>query len=111
MNGSLWGVLAVRAGVAEAAMFALAALFARLGVGVVTGVLAYAACCVLAGIVLTVGWACAVGVSGWAFLTGFVVNAYGRLTFAQSDLEHLALLLALSAAVSLLRPGSQRSRV
>jgi hypothetical protein len=113
VSGSLWSVIAVRAGMAEAGMFALAAVFARLGVGTVTGVLAYAACCGLAAIVLTIGWAVAVGLSGWAFLTGVVVNAYGQLTFARPDLEHLALLLALSVAVSLLRPrsGSQRSRV
>lgn len=106
-------MIAVRAGMVEVGLFALAAVFARLGVSTVTGVLAYAAFCGLAAIVLTIGWAVAIGLSGWAFLTGFVVNAYGQLTFAPHDLEHLALLLALSAAVSLLRPrsASQRSRV
>lgn len=109
MNQSLWGVAAVRGGAAVGVMFALAAVLTQLSVGVATGVTAYAAGCGLSALALSIGWACAVGLSGWAFLTGFVVNVGGQLTFTHRDLEHLALLLALSAAVSLLRPrGSVR---
>lgn len=45
----------------------------------------------------------ATGVVAWAFLTGFVYNQYGELTFAIADLGRLAVLAA--AAVTLTAVG------
>lgn len=105
MRSSLWGVSAVRAGVAGSMMFALAALFVQVHVALIVGVLGYAGSCALAALMLPVRYAVLTGLSGWAFLTGFVVNVGGRLTLGRGDLEHLALLLALSFTVSVLVPG------
>ncbi|MBO0691764.1 MAG: hypothetical protein J2P58_02605 [Acidimicrobiaceae bacterium] len=111
MRGSLWRVFAVRAGVAAGAMFVLAAVFTSLQVGLLVGLVGYVACCGLAALALPLRYAVLTGLTGWAFLTGFVVNVDGQLTFAPADLRHLALLLALSAAVSVCAPTGQGSRV
>lgn len=46
--------------------------------------------------------------AGWGLLTGFVVNRYGELTFAPSDLRHLA---ALVGVVTLAFGVGQTSRL
>jgi len=84
-------------------MAVLAAAFTSWHVSVLTGLLGYGACCGLAALALPLRYAALTGVTGWAFLTGFVVNADGSLTFARGDLEHLAMLLVLSAALSVAR--------
>jgi len=95
-------VVAVRAGIFGAVLFVEAAVFTRAGVGVLTGLLGTIATCVAAAVLLTLGYALLVGTTGWALLTGFVVNADGALTFGGGDLRHLAILLGLSAATSVL---------
>jgi hypothetical protein len=111
MRTSVWGVFAVRAGMAGAAMFALAAVFTTLRVGLLVGLLGYVGCCGLAALALPLRYAVLTGLTGWAFLTGFVVNVDGQLTFGAGDLRHLALLLALSSAVSVLAPDAHGSSV
>ena len=69
---------------------------------------------VLTLLALTAGWcralplpqALALGVSGWAFATGFAVHGYGELTFAPGDLLRLALFL-ITAALAAGRAGAQ----
>lgn len=107
MRRTLWNLSAVRAGWAGAGMLILAAVFVQADVGLLTGLLGYLAACGLAALALPVRYAVLVGLTGWAFLTGFVVNVGGQLTFAGGDLRHLALLLALPAAVSVLAHGSR----
>lgn len=43
----------------------------------------------------------AVGLTAWAFLTGFAVHSFGQLTFGHADLARLALLLACGVLASL----------
>ncbi|KRA39207.1 MULTISPECIES: hypothetical protein [unclassified Nocardioides] len=54
-------------------------------------------------VVLPLGLAIGVGVSAWAFATGFAVNDFGVLTFAPADL----LRLGLYAGVAVLVSGAQ----
>lgn len=102
MDRSLWTVAAVRAGTVAGAMFTLAAVFTQVGIGIVTGLVAFAGCCGLGALALPLRYATLTGLTGWALLTGFVVNVGGQLTFDAGDLRHLALLLALSCAASVL---------
>lgn len=111
MDSGLWRIFAVRAGACAVALFVLAAVFARLQVTVAVGLVAYIAACGLAALVLPLRYALLLGLTGWGFLTGFVVNVGGELTFAVGDLRDLGLLLALPAAVSVLVPGSHGSKV
>jgi hypothetical protein len=112
MDGSLFDVAAVRAGAAFATLFALAAVFVATRVDVGTGFLAYLALCGLFALALPPRLAFLVSLSGWGFLTGFVVNRGGQLTFAVPDLAHLTVLVTVGTAVSVLRPRRpHRSRV
>jgi hypothetical protein len=53
----------------------------------------------------------ALGVVAWAFFTGFIENAFGQLTFAGHDLEHLAVFAGATAVVGLAgRSLMERSR-
>ncbi|MEP9383995.1 hypothetical protein [Nocardioides sp. KR10-350] len=110
MGGSLGTLYAVRAGLAAAMMLALSAVFVQLHVGLLVGLLGYVGSCGLAALLLPLRYAVLTGLTGWALLTGFVVNVGGRLTFASGDLQHLAVLIALSAAVSVSRPAGRRAR-
>lgn len=92
---------------AVGALFAMAAVLAHVHVGVPAGLAAYALVCCLGAVLVTPGLAAVVGLSGWGFLTGFVVNTGGRLSFAGSDLRHLVLLLVLPVAVAALGHGSR----
>lgn len=94
----------MRAGAAFVLLFGLAAGFVAGHVGTLAGLVAYVGACGVCALLLPPGYAALTGLSGWAFLTGFVVNTAGRLTFAVPDLERLALLVALSIAVSAVRP-------
>lgn len=105
MGSSLWQVAEVRLAYAVGTLFALAAVLVRMHVGAVAGLVAYAGACGVAALLLPPRLAVVVGLSAWGFFTGFVVNAGGRLTFAASDVRHLALLLVLPLAVALLAPG------
>ena len=64
----------------------------------------------LLALAVPLGYAALLGLSGWGLLTGFVVNTGGQLTFAASDLERLALLVAASTAVAVLRPRPPTQR-
>jgi hypothetical protein len=41
------------------------------------------------------------GIVAWAFFTGFTENAFGQLTFAGHDLEHLAVFAGATTAMGL----------
>ena len=100
----------VRFGLAEAALLMAATVSRRLDVDarvglVVLGTVA-AACC----LALAPRFRCAVGVSAWAFLTGFVVHTGGQLTLGRSDLERLGALVAVALVASALPWLSRRAR-
>jgi uncharacterized membrane protein len=97
---SLIRLVEVRAAIAFAGLLALAALATACHLGVTTGLLAYLGACCAAALSLTVGYAALVAGSGWACLTGFVVNHTGALTFHQPDLQHLALLMATALVLA-----------
>lgn len=111
MEPRLTDLAAVRAGLGFVVLLALAAVFTRTHVDITTGLIGYLGACSLAALTVPFGYATLLGLSGWGLLTGFVVNAGGQLTFATSDLGHLAVLVMLSAAVAVLRPQrAARSR-
>jgi hypothetical protein len=51
-----------------------------------------------------------VAASGWALVTGFLVNGDGSLTFGHTDLAHLAVLLGAAVTVRVCARGDRRSR-
>ncbi|WGL51560.1 hypothetical protein P5P86_16525 [Nocardioides sp. BP30] len=111
MESRLTDVAAVRAGWGFALLFGLAALLAHTHADLAAGLFGFLGACALAALTVPFGYAVLLGLSGWGFLTGFVVNSGGQLSFAGSDLGHLALLVALSAAVAVLRPrGAAHTR-
>lgn len=50
---------------------------------------------------LPLPWALVTGISAWGFVTGFVVNTAGQLTFDTGDLQRAGVFLALAAAASI----------
>jgi hypothetical protein len=61
-----------------------------------------------AGFALSPTWASGLGISAWAFYTGFLENDLGQLTLSAADLLHLGALVCLGAIGSLL--GRWRGR-
>lgn len=106
--------MAARAGGAFALLLALAAACTALRPAPTAALCVYAGACVLCCSWLTVTPALAVGLSAWAFVTGFAVNALGQLTFAVPDLVRLAALVAVCLVTSLVAGpvrAPQRTRV
>jgi hypothetical protein len=91
----------VRFGLAQAAVLVAATLCERLGADVATGTVVLTGVAAAGSVRLPLRLAALVGLSAWAFVTGFVVNAGGQLTFGAADLDRLVLveLVALVAAV------------
>ena len=50
----------------------------------------------------SLGWALLVGLSAWAYFTGFLENSLGQLTLAPHDLDRLAAMALVALAGSLL---------
>ncbi|WP_406023753.1 hypothetical protein OH802_28690 [Nocardioides sp. NBC_00850] len=100
-------VTAVRAGAAAAMLLVATAVLTVAGVGFSACLVTMVALSTGAALMLTVPYALLLALTGWGLVTGFAVNTGGQLTFAASDLRHLALLLALGAAASLYSPGSR----
>ena len=111
MESRLSELAAVRAGLGFVGLLALAAVLARTHADLDTGLIGFLGAGALLALTVPLGYAALLGLSGWGLLTGFVVNAGGQLTFAASDLEHLALLVAASTAVAVLRPRARRPPV
>ena len=107
MESRLSELAAVRAGLGFVGLLALAAVLARTHADLDTGLIGFLGAGALLALAVPLGYAALLGLSGWGLLTGFVVNAGGQLTFAASDLEHLALLVAASTAVAVLRPRAR----
>lgn len=101
MESLVASVPAVRAALGAAAVTVATAVVSRIGPGAID---LPALLVVVAATALTVpiGYALLVAITGWAMLTGFVVNAAGTLTFHRDDLGHLALLVAAAVAASAL---------
>jgi hypothetical protein len=84
----------VRLSVANAAIFVAATVCHVLRTDVRAGALAVGGVLLLSCLVLPVRYAAASGLCAWAFLTGFVVNAGGQLTFDRDDLARMLVLVA-----------------
>lgn len=105
MESLVASVPAVRAALGAAAVTVVTAVAVRLGAGAVD---LPAVLVVVAATALTVplGYGLLVAVTGWAMLTGFVVNTAGTLTFHHGDLGHLALLAGVGLAAWTLGRGA-----
>lgn len=88
---------AVRLAIAVGVQFVLAAVVAALLSGE-AGVLLYLLVSSLLARTLRRGRALVIGVTGWAFATGFAVHRFGLLTFTEPDLVRLVVFL-LAAAI------------
>ncbi len=100
-------VTAVRAAAAAAVLLVATAVLTVVGVGFSAGLITKVALSTGAALTLTVPFALLLALTGWGLVTGFAVNTGGQLTFAASDLRHLALLLALGVVAALYSPGSR----
>lgn len=100
-------VTAVRAGTAAAMLFVATAVLKVVGVGPSAWLITMVALSTGAALTLTLPYALLLALTGWGLVTGFAVNTGGQLTFAASDLRHLALLLALGIVASHYSPGSR----
>lgn len=104
MEPHLTDVAAVRAGLGFGVLLTLAAAMAQAHADVSAGLIGFLSATAMAALAVPLGYAALLGLSAWGLLTGFVVNAGGQLTFAASDLTHLALLVVLAVAAAVLRP-------
>ncbi|MER7557174.1 hypothetical protein ABTZ46_09555 [Nocardioides sp. NPDC126508] len=100
-------VTAVRAAAAAAVLLVATAVLTVVGVGFSAWLITMVALSTGAALTLTVPYALLLALTGWGLVTGFAVNTGGQLTFAASDLRHLALLLALGVVAALYSPGSR----
>lgn len=97
----------IRFGIANAAVILTLQGCAVLGLRAAPTLLAVATVVVVASVASPPGIGTLVGVSSWAFYTGFVENAYGLLTFHHADLARLA---ALSVAGGVAATVGRRDR-
>lgn len=104
MEPHLSDVAAVRAGFGFGALLSLAAVMTRTHADLHVGMIGFLGGAALSALAVPLGYSALLGLSAWGLLTGFVVNTGGQLTFAGSDLLRLALLVALSMSVAVLRP-------
>jgi hypothetical protein len=95
----------LRLGLVLLAVALAVAVGTRSGAGVPLGLAVVTTLAVAASLTLPMRLAVLTGLSAWAFLTGFVVNLGGRLTFHQEDVARLGVLLAATALASLLGSG------
>lgn len=93
----------VRFGMAGGSLLVAAAVCTALPLSGWYGVVLLLAITAAWCVVLPLGLAIGVGISAWAFATGFAVNDLGLLTFAPADL----LRLGLYAGVAVLVSGAQ----
>lgn len=107
---TLGDVPQVRFAVVNGVVFLTATVCHVLRVGVPTGAVAMGSLLVLSCLALPVRYAAATGLCAWAFLTGFVVNTGGQLTFAHDDLTRMLLLVAVGVLTSSARTLGQRRR-
>ncbi len=75
-------------------------LCAVLGLSQLMTTLVVAAASVVSAQGVPLWWRLAGALVGWATVTGFVVNDFGRLTFAVQDLQRLALLVLLTMTLA-----------
>jgi hypothetical protein len=100
-NDSLRAVPEVRAALAVGLLFVLTPVGQRLDVSVNLALAVVVAAALAAA--LPGRLAVLVAGTGWALVTGFLVNGSGVLTFGGRDLVHLGLVVGVTAAVSMLR--------
>jgi hypothetical protein len=98
----------VRFGISEGLLFTLTGFVVADGLSGAYGVAMLLAATTLLSPVLDGRHALLLGVSGWAFATGFAVNTLGALTMRPNDLLRLAVFLIAAAAAALRQGGGTR---
>ncbi|RLV47945.1 hypothetical protein D9V37_17725 [Nocardioides mangrovicus] len=91
----------VRFAIAHVVLVVATLLAAALHLDVLAELAVLAAAVAIGGHGLRPAWTTALGLSGWALLTGFLEHTAGTLSFAGGDLRHLALLVAIGLATGL----------
>jgi len=100
----------VRFGLAAGAVAALVTVCVRLGVDAATALALVAGVVAAAGVALPRRFAAAVALSAWGFLTGFVVNTGGQLTFGPADLDRLGVLVIVALVAATVPALTRRAR-
>ena len=90
----------VRCGIGAGALMVLTAALVTARPPSAAGVALFLAATVLLASLLDTPHALLLGLTGWAFATGFVVNTAGDLTFAPWDDLRLAVFLLAAAGVA-----------
>lgn len=106
----LTSVPEVHLGVANVVVLLVATICHTLTVGVRPADVVMLLIVALSCVGLPVRYAALTGLSAWGFLTGFVVNDGGLLTFATADLLRLAILVGLGVTVSAVAHSQPRRR-
>lgn len=100
----------VRFGFAEAAVLVAATVCHDLGVSVQVGLVLLALVVVVSAAYLPPRFTVVVALSAWAFLTGFVVNAGGQLSFHPADLDRMGVLVLVALLAATLPAFIRRAR-
>lgn len=90
----------VRCGIGAGALLVLTAVLVTVRPPTVDGVALFLAATVLLAHLLDALRALLLGLTGWAFATGFVVNTAGELTLTPSDILRLAVFLLAAEGVA-----------
>ena len=90
----------VRCGLGGGALLVLTAVVVTTGPTGFDGVALYLVATTLLAQLVDPAHALLLGLTGWAFATGFVINSAGDLTFAPGDTLRLGVFLAAAAGVA-----------
>lgn len=105
---SLWSEPEVRFGAAAGLLFAATAVCRHLPT--TEGALVLGAIVAGGALTLPARYAAGLGVAAWAFLTGFVFNAGGQLTFTAGDVRRAVMLVVAASVVACVAGAHRRSR-
>ena len=100
-----------RMGLGVGLVAVLTAVLHTVGAGPTAGLVVLGLVVVLAAAALPWALATLVAISAWAFLTGFLANALGVLTFGYADLVRAGVLLAAAAVAAAGRTTGARGRL
>jgi hypothetical protein len=92
-------------------LFGTTAVCMRLGLDTATSGLVLATVAISASLLLPLRYAAPLGLVAWAFLTGFIVNLGGQLSFAGDDAPRAAVLVLAAAFASLAARVSDRRQL
>jgi hypothetical protein len=97
----------IRFGLAEGALVLAALVAAALHLPLAAALVLLALAAFGGGYATSLGWAVVVGLSAWAYFTGFLENTLGQLTLAPHDLTRLVALALVAVVGSLVWRGER----